>query len=374
MTNRTFYSLVAGLGGAIILSTVIALIIIFHSSSAAGRKQISPGLSDDVTSSPKEHAVVYSFFSQLDGRAVSTSAEVNPRIVTVMIDNHSDARPQAGIAEAHVVYEVPVEGSLTRYLAIFDENDSVPRIGPVRSARPYFIDVAREYGNPLYLHSGGSPEALSLLKSGIIRDINEFAWGSSFWRVSNKNAPHNLFTSSSAWISIEKGLSQLSATFYSPNDWQSWRFMRYGNDEDYAQLALATTSVSSSQSNSSVAIRFAANYTIGWKYDARKQEYFRLIQGVPSVDAFSQPILATTILVQQAAVKSLDSEDRKSIALIGSGKGMAISRGQVVRATWKKASPTDRTRWYDSDGKELVFIPGTVWVEVVPLTTAITLE
>jgi hypothetical protein len=75
--------------------------------------------------------------------------------------------------------------------------------------------------------------------------------------------------------------------------------------------------------------------------------------------------------VQQAAVKSIDSEDRKSVGLIGSGKGLVMSRGQLVHATWKKSSPTDRTRWFDVSGQELVFVPGTVWVEVVPVATTI---
>jgi hypothetical protein len=86
------------------------------------------------------------------------------------------------------------------------------------------------------------------------------------------------------------------------------------------------------------------------------------------------PVAADTILVQQVGVKSIDADDRKSIALVGSGKGFVASRGLVLKATWKKTSPTDRTRWYDEQGQELIFVPGTVWVEIVPLTANIGLQ
>lgn len=368
MSNRTFYTLLGSFGGLIVVSIIIAFVIILRSSAVAGQVRSSPAVSDAThVSSTPERVPVYGFYSQLDGRAVSTSADVSTPIVTVMIDNHPDARPQAGISQARVVYEVPVEGAFTRYMAVFSEHDDVSRIGPVRSARPYFIDLAREYGNPWYFHSGGSPDALTLLKSGVVRDGNEFFLGQYFVRDAHKDAPHNLFTSSSAWNALETTISATGNNL----SWDGWRFMRYGDDEEYASLTLSA-SPSSSEMNAAVAIRYAANYTVGWKYDALKEKYYRLIQGVPSVDESLQPILANTILIQQATVKSIDSDDRKSIALIGSGKGTVVSRGQLVHATWKKAAPTDRTRWYDSHGNELVFVPGTVWVEVVSPSVAVT--
>ncbi|HLC70188.1 MAG TPA: DUF3048 domain-containing protein, partial [Patescibacteria group bacterium] len=110
------------------------------------------------------------YFSALDGRGVTSSEKVTPQVVAVMIDNHIDARPQSGLAVASVVYEVPVEGSITRFMALYDGDDLVEEVGPVRSARAYYLDWLSEYGDALYLHVGGSPEALNLIKKRSIFD------------------------------------------------------------------------------------------------------------------------------------------------------------------------------------------------------------
>lgn len=369
MTQRMFYGVLASLGGLVLVSGLGALAIILRSSAAdkpsAGALTTSSAYAQAlVTSAP-----VYSFFSQLDGKAVSTSAEVIPEVFSVMIDNHSSVRPQAGLSSARIVYEMPVEGGFTRYMALFGAEDSVARLGPVRSARPYFIDVAREYGNPWYLHSGGSPEALMILKSGVVRDGNEFFFGSYFVRDAAKEAPHNLFTSSSAWNELARKISAAGAD----RSWQGWRFMRYGSEEEYQKL-VPFVGVSSTEPAIGVSVKFAANYLVSWNYDASKQTYVRHIQNTLSKDESGTVLNAATVIVQQAAVKSIDSEDRKSIGLIGSGKGLVLSRGHLVHATWKKSSPTDRTRWFDPSGQELVFVPGTMWIEVTPLTTTIEIK
>lgn len=368
MESRTFKIVAAALGGCILFASLAAVaVVLFSSADSRPAAKSVPTISDAKAEPKKERVPVYSFFSQLDGRAVSTSADTVPNIITAMIDNHADARPQAGLASAPFVYEMPVEGSITRYMAVFPLAADMPRLGPIRSARPYFITAAREFGNPLYLHSGGSPEALTLLKTGVIRDVNEFYWGSYFKRDAQEAAPHNLFTSSSAWQRIDEKMTTSYGSEYQAASWSGWRFQRYGDDEEYAKLTLSATPT---QAISSAALKYASNYTVGWTYDPATLLYYRTLQGVPSTDAGAQPILATTIIVQQAAVKSLDSEDRKSVALVGSGKGWVMSRGLMARATWKKASPTERTRWYDDAGEEFVFVPGIVWVEVVPLTLA----
>ena len=113
--------------------------------------------------------------------------------VAIIFDNFDLARPQAGLAEADIVYEAEAEGGVTRYLGIFSHYDNLKKIGPVRSARPYFVDWAEEY-NSLFVHCGGSPEALVKITDESIFDLNEFYNGSYFWRASS-NAPHNIFTS-----------------------------------------------------------------------------------------------------------------------------------------------------------------------------------
>jgi len=129
----------------------------------------------------------------LDG--VYTRPELaNLAPVAVMIDNHPDARPQSGIEKAGLVYEAEVEGYYTRLMAVFSDENEVVKIGPVRSARPYFVDWANEL-NAVYAHCGGSPEALVNIEQKGIVDLNEIYSGRFFWRATDRSAPHNIYLS-----------------------------------------------------------------------------------------------------------------------------------------------------------------------------------
>ena len=131
----------------------------------------------------------------LDGRLVHRQ-RANLKPVAMVIENHAEARPLAGLDQASIVYEIVVEGDITRFLAIFDGDFSVKKIGPVRSIRPFFIDLAEEWGAVL-LHSGGSPDGLTQVKTSSVFDINEISSdGIYFWRDANRTPPHNLYTSS----------------------------------------------------------------------------------------------------------------------------------------------------------------------------------
>ena len=125
----------------------------------------------------------------------------NDRPIAIMIDNHSDAWPQAGLQKAYMVYEIIAEGGETRLMALFKGVD-VDKIGPVRSARHYFIDYAME-NDAIYVHFGQSPQAESDIKKFSIKDINGIAEdGTTFWRVKDKAAPHNAVTSTKKLIEL----------------------------------------------------------------------------------------------------------------------------------------------------------------------------
>ena len=127
----------------------------------------------------------------------------NDRPIAVMIDNHSDAWPQAGLNQAYMVYEIIVEGGETRLMALFKGVD-LDKIGPVRSARHYFIDYAME-NDAIYVHFGQSPQAQSDIKKYDIDDINGIAEdGTTFWRVKDKYAPHNAVTSTEKLLESAK--------------------------------------------------------------------------------------------------------------------------------------------------------------------------
>src|SRR5690606_23920743 len=136
----------------------------------------------------------------------------SPRTVGIMIENHYDARPLSGLADASVVYEAPVEGNYTRFLAVFPEDAEVQKIGPVRSARTYYLDWVSEYPDMLYMHVGGSPDALEKIKTHGIFDFNEFYRGWYYWRDSGRYAPHNVYTSSALFQKAMDEYANTSST------------------------------------------------------------------------------------------------------------------------------------------------------------------
>lgn len=293
------------------------------------------------------------YFSALNGEPVTSTADIYPRVIAVMVDNHPDARPQSGLSIASVVYEAPVEGGFTRYFALFSSDQAVDKVGPVRSARPYFLDWLSEYGTPVYLHSGGSPDALTEIKRRGLFDANEFYWGEYYWRGDEADPPHNLFTKSNLWQTLAEkfGASHPTTT------WSSWVF----ND---------TPAVTSS-SVKAISIHYTADYTVGWRYESDRQKYQRLINGQLFSDRELRPVSADNIIILEMPVQVLDEEGRKAIATVGAGSARVVRRGKLIRGTWKKTAVGDRTRVYDMNGNEVTLVPGKTWVEILPPATTI---
>ena len=294
------------------------------------------------------------YSSALDGMPVSRKTETNPQVVAVMIDNHPDARPQFGLAAAKVVYEAPVEGGITRYMAIFDSRQSIAQVGPVRSARPYFLDWLEEYGRGVYMHSGGSPDALAQIPQRNIFDANEFYYGGYYWRSSDRQAPHNLYSKSDLWQSfVEKYATSTDAMPVG----SGWKF--------------SATAAQGGSPQQAVAIYYGGDYVVSWKYDAKTGNYVRYVNGVKYADAGGSEIRAKNVIVQYAAVSVIDEEGRRAVATTGGGDARVLQGGQMIRAVWTKTSVTDRTRFYPAStpGSEIGLLPGAVWIEVVPKET-----
>lgn len=338
-----------GLAAAgVIISSVILLYAVFFAPDSSGLRTTTP-------STTPHSGEQFPYTNALDGTGSYDPAVEKPEVMAVMIDNHPEARPQQiGLAQARVVYEAPVEGGYTRFMALFARTDAVPRVGAVRSARPYFVDWASEY-HALYWHSGGSPEALGILKddakSGVI-DVNEFWNGAFFWRDTGLDAPHNLFTSSSRWQAYGEVQVQESTT-----PWQRWQF---------GTTTIAISSITAHR----VTILYGNDYFVEWRYNTSTNAYERFLNGDAVKDATGQQLTATTILIQKTNVQTIDSEGRKKIATVGSGQATVVSRGLMLQGEWNKTAH-QRTVFLTPAHNEMVFAPGNLWVEVVPLGTEV---
>ncbi|MBU0597210.1 DUF3048 domain-containing protein [Patescibacteria group bacterium] len=283
----------------------------------------------------------------LDGVCVESEEEVNPKLVAVMIDNHSEARPQSGLADASVVYEAPVEGNFSRYMVIYPTHAEVDKVGPVRSARPYFLDWLSEYGDAMYMHVGGSPEALGRIVDEDVNDYNEFRYGNNFWRDGNRYAPHNTYTSSNLWNKLlDKYEDQ-----YSKINYDGWNF---GEIENCIENCTDDINVS----------YLYISYDVVWKYNTSTAKYLRYLAGAKHKDTEGKQIEADTIIIQKVESQVIDNVGRLKIDTIGDGEAIVFRGGEKVEGVWKKESLSGRTKWFDKNGEEIIIKSGKIWIEV----------
>ncbi|MEK7532132.1 MAG: DUF3048 domain-containing protein [Patescibacteria group bacterium] len=276
---------------------------------------------------------------------VVEAALVAEPIVAVMIDMHRDAHPISGVDRAPIVYEVPVEGGINRLLALFAAHDVVPEVGPVRSARPYFVDIASEYG-AMYMHVGGSPDAVKKLrKRDDVVDVDEWYNTQFYWRDRRRASPHHIYTSTTRWLVAVKEREVASSTF------GSWYF----NEEAPSGWRPAPE----------MSIRSVNNGSAAWRW--RDDGYVRWFGNDAYRTRAGDAISVNTIIVQQVAQRVLDAEGRLALDLRSEGFAWVFRDGVMLRGFWKYSEKEHRTRWYDGQGFEIPLKPGRLWVHVVPV-------
>ena len=312
---------------------------------------VAPVTEQPVSAAPKE------FAPDLTGGNRYDHGHFYP--VAVMIDNAAPARPQSSLQAASVVYEALVEGGITRFMAIFDQGD-VKEIGPVRSARQYFLEWLAEY-EAAYAHAGGSPEALTNIQRNRVHDINGIGSASTaFFRDKTRPAPHNLYTT---------GLMMFLTT--------------RANNLKYSDLTLTPwtfgPTVSAGAAATSVTMNFsgsAKSAEVSYAYDATRQQWLRSQAGKAQQDRLTKATLGVTNLVVQRISSNITvgEKGRLTMKVTGTGKAKLFQHGQVVDVTWTKAKAEDRTVFTLADGTPATFLPGNTWVEVLPDNRTLTIK
>lgn len=280
----------------------------------------------------------------LDGVLVPPEqAELMP--YAVMVEMHTEARPLSGIAKAGLVYEAPVEGGITRLMAVFDATTTVESIGPVRSARPYFVEWADAL-NAVYAHVGGSPESLNRIKGLLdLKNLDEFSQGQYFWRSKQRSAPHNTYTSQEL-LSKAAGVNE-----WTPAKFKVWSYEEPGSDVikgDYRTIQ----------------IPYGGSYTMEWRYDEETDLYTRYQGGRVFKDADGAAVTAKNVAVILTEQRVLDEVGRLYIRTTGSGRAMLFSHGQQADAQWKRTAG-EHISFETVDGLLMPLARGTTWIQVV---------
>lgn len=310
--------------------------------------------------------------------------------LTVIIENHEDARPIEGLHRADVVYEAVAEGGITRFLGIFYCGASAEdvRLAPVRSARIYFVNWAAEYGeSPIFVHVGGANSFCNTCPGGVkppgyiakevdaVAAIQNLGWryrgGNDFDTHYDVGFPvlvrdperlgHPIATEHTMVSNTDAIFSEAADREFAGEGWMdtfiSWEF------KDGDPL--------SSPEVSSISFEFWSNkpnYDVGWEYDKENNRYMRINGGEKHSDLNSgEQFSAKNVVIQFVKERgAVDKEKHMFYKTIGTGSAIVFQDGDVVKGTWEKDSVSDRTKFFDADGKEVEFVRGTIWIEAVP--------
>lgn len=273
------------------------------------------------------------------------------RPIGVMIENSTAARPQAGLDKADLIYETVAEGGITRMMAVYAcGGDDAKTIGPVRSARPYFVDWV-EGLNAIYAHAGGSPEAFAQIEADNVLDIQNFGDGKYFIRHSDRVSPHNLYTSYEGVVTlVKKNHYDLKATY------EELKFKDDASPDQRGESQIVVVNFSSFP------------YQVKWVYNKSNNSYLRYIAGLADKDAISgKQLTAKTIVVEKIKQRSTGAanQNRLEMETIGSGEAIIFQDGKATIGTWEKKFEKDRTSYYDESGQEIELISGQIWIQVV---------
>jgi DUF3048 family protein len=278
--------------------------------------------------------------------------------LAIKVENLPSARPQTGLSWADIVYEEPVEGGITRFIAVYQCQDA-SRVQPVRSARLTDVDILLQFGRPILGYSGGIGKVVKAIREAGIVDVSmDTSRGrAAYRRDPNKRAPHNLYTSTKALYKAARGLFEPEA----PEP-----LFTYAEEAPAAAKAV-----------SKVHAPFSSSSDVFWKWSKSKKAWLRFHGSEPHVSSDGTQFSAKNVIVQLVDVKMTDVRDANGapsplVISVGTGKAYVFRNGKVISGTWERQSASDVTRFLDANGEEIALTPGNTWVELLPQDRKVT--
>lgn len=277
------------------------------------------------------------------------------RPYAIMINNLGVARPlQSGLQDAMIIYEMIVEGGLTRYMAVFQDQNT-ERIGSIRSARHYFLDYALE-NDAIYVHHGNSPQAAADFKTlnidRISVDASKTGWRDKSLNVSTE---HTLFTSIAK---LNNGLGNKRKT-------RNKDFLL-----NYSETPIDLSTKEGAIKANNIEITYSGSVKTSYEYDESAQNYKRSVNGKAHTDYVTKKKYTfKNIITYQVSNTSLNDgsgKDRQTLDNIGSGEGYYITNGYAVPITWSKSSRSSQTVYKYKDGIEIDVNDGNTFIQIQP--------
>ncbi len=277
------------------------------------------------------------------------------RPIGIMINNHRVALPQSGLAQADVIYETLVEGGIARLFALYQDFDAT-KIGPVRSARHYYLDFAFDF-DALYVHYGQSPQADVAFKELNAPNMNGLSYLDTImcFQDPTRKRPHSTYTSydglMAAWDSKDYRV-----------DLKEGLYNKFTFTDEVLELEEAELATK-------VVLDYSYYQYAWFEYDESSNKYLRFQFDVPHMDVeIDEQLAFDNIIVQLAEIWKIpgDSEGRMDMNLTTKGDGYYISQGKHIPITWEKISHYDPTVYYTLEGQVLEMAAGKTWISVFP--------
>ncbi len=276
----------------------------------------------------------------------------NRRPIAIVLAEDSVARPLSGISQADLVFEMPViTGGITRMMAVF-QCESPKEIGSLRSARHDFIPLAMGL-DAILVHWGGSHFALEKLNKKVMDNIDALVNPyQAFWRDRKISPPHNGFTSLENLLKVAKNKN----------------FRLTTNFGGYSHLVQTLNSRPGAQNqDGNLEIGYSEPYNISYKYNSRTNSYLRWRGGEPEIDKLNEKqVEAKNIVAMTAFSRQLEIE-YNDLDIEGEGRITVYQNGEEIKGSWQKdkSNPSSKLYFFDKNGKEIDFVPGQIWIEIV---------
>jgi len=274
--------------------------------------------------------------------------------LAVKVDNYPAARPQSGLDKADIVFEEPVEGGITRYVAVFQCQDAA-LVGPIRSARNIDIGILTQFGQPLLAHVGGINPVIANIDASPLMNVDLGYYASVNVHVPGRYAPYDTYASTAAlW-----GLRGLDHTAPNP-------------------VFTYSKTVPAGQPVASVAIPFSGTSNVNWQYNPTNERFMRYYGSQPDLLANGVQNMAANVVVQTVNLTYgpwLENDQgglEVQAQLSGTYGPLKVFRNGVqIDGLWERGTPSSPTQLLDSAGHRIALQPGPTWVELVPSTVTV---
>ncbi len=340
-----------------VVALATALLVISRNESRPTDVVRTPSRATKASSVPSPATAVTTGVCPLTGAPAPGGRPPDRPAVAVKIGNNPAARPQSGISRADIVFEVPIEGAITRFIAVF-QCRGASRVGPVRSTRWVDVQLLEQLGHPIFGFAGGINPDRALVASSPLFDADFFRHYDLYHRNPSQLAPNNLYVATSSLWRLDSSKTPPPALFhYSVN----------------APTGSAVSTVASA------ALTYSSILEVTWQWDPSLNRWLRFYGSTPAYGASGTQMSAANVVIERVTttpgpyVEDAEGDHGIHSITVGQGSATVLRNGQAITGYWERSSIHQVIRLVTASGHTIDLAPGNTWVELVPTYAHVTL-